>query len=150
LATFKNKKEIPYLTNFITFVLSFSKKNIPLYQIRKILPLFSLLSLALMLSILTNGVLFFHSHELANGKIITHAHPILTQEQESLPDHGHTEIELIILDLIADADYFILCFDLDIPVNEFINQSFFSGFFSHEFFAEIHIGFEHRGPPAIV
>lgn len=102
-----------------------------------------------MLSILTNGVLFFHSHELANGKIITHAHPILTLEQESLPDHGHTEMELIILDLIAHADYFIYHFDLDIPVIETINQSFFSGFVSHEFLTRIHLGFEHRGPPAI-
>ncbi len=100
-----------------------------------------------MLSILTNGVLFFHTHELENGKIITHAHPILTEEQEELPDHGHTEMELIILDLIAHADYFVYHFDLEIPANEAINQNFISGFISHEFFTTILIGFDHRGPP---
>lgn len=119
-----------------------------MYHIRKILPLFSHLSLALMLSILTNGVLFFHTHELENGKIITHAHPILTEEQEELPDHGHSEMELIILDLIAHADYFVYHFDLQIPANEAIDQSFVSRFNSHEFLTAIHIGFDHRGPPA--
>lgn len=102
-----------------------------------------------MLSVLTNGVLFFHTHELENGRIITHAHPILTEEQEELPDHGHTEMELIILDLIAHADYFVYQFDLEIPANESINQSFISGFVSHEFLTSIQIGFDHRGPPAI-
>lgn len=121
-----------------------------MFQLRKILPLFSHLSLALMLSILTNGVLFFHTHELENGKIITHAHPILTEEQEELPDHGHTEMELIILDLIAHADYFVYHFELELPDSEIIDQSFVSRFISHEFLTEIHIGFDHRGPPVIV
>jgi hypothetical protein len=121
-----------------------------LSQFRKTLPLFSHLSLALMLSILTNGVLFFHTHELENGKIITHAHPILTEEQEELPDHGHTEMELIILDLIDHEDYFVYHFYLEIPAYEAIGQSFISKFVSHKFLTEIQIGFEHRGPPVIV
>ncbi|WP_373495657.1 hypothetical protein [Aquiflexum sp.] len=119
-----------------------------MYHFRKILPLFSHLSLALMLSILTNGVLFFHTHELENGKIITHAHPILTEEQEEMPDHGHTEMELIILDLIAHADYFVYQLNLEIPENEAVDQSFNPGFISHEFLTSIQIGFDLRGPPS--
>jgi hypothetical protein len=101
-----------------------------------------------MLSILANGVLFFHSHEF-NGKIITHAHPILTLEQESLPDHGHTEQELIILDLLAHADYIVYQFEIPIPDLVEFDQIFQSFFTSVEFFSQVQLGFDHRGPPAI-
>ena len=70
---------------------------------------------------------------------------ILTEEQEDLPDHGHTEMELIILDLIAHADYFVYHFELELPANEAIEQSYISGFVSLVL-TEIHIGFDHRGP----
>ncbi len=100
-----------------------------------------------MLSILANGVLFFHSHELANGKIITHAHPILTEEQETFPDHGHTEQELIILDLIAHADYIVFQFEVPSPELVVFHQSFESSFTALEFFNKVQIGFDHRGPP---
>jgi hypothetical protein len=102
-----------------------------------------------MLSILANGVLFFHSHEM-NGKIFTHAHPILTLEQESLPDHGHTEQELIILDLIDHADYVVYEFQVTIPELVFLGPNFASSFTSIEFFNQVLFGFEHRGPPAFV
>jgi hypothetical protein len=117
-------------------------------KFRDIVPFLSHFSLALMLSILANGVLFFHSHEL-NGKIITHAHPILTYEQESLPDHGHTEEELIILDLIEHADYIVYQFEVPVPELVVFDQSFYSKFTSTEFFAQVQLGFDHRGPPAI-
>jgi len=117
-------------------------------KFRDIVPFLSHFSLALMLSILANGVLFFHSHEL-NGKIITHAHPILTYEQESLPDHGHTEQELIILDLLAHADYIVYQFEVPIPDLVVFDQSFESSFTSVEFFSQAQLGFDHRGPPAI-
>jgi hypothetical protein len=114
------------------------------------LPVVSHFCLALMLSILGNGVLFFHSHELANGKIITHAHPILTEEQETLPDHGHSDTELITLDLLADADYDFFVFELTLPVSE---QSVGASLlvFSSEIVVSQHLfGFEHRGPPSAV
>lgn len=102
-----------------------------------------------MLSVLANGVLFFHSHELANGKIITHAHPILTEEQETLPDHGHTETELITLDLIAHADYYFVAFDIPVPQAEKQLAETQEGVYSEEIIFQTPIGFEHRGPPAI-
>jgi hypothetical protein len=100
-----------------------------------------------MLSVLANGVLFFHSHELANGKIITHAHPILTEEQESLPDHGHTERELITLDLISDADYDYFVFDIPFLRIDLIPVVPEDGFCSLGIAKLHHVGFEHRGPP---
>jgi hypothetical protein len=102
-----------------------------------------------MLSVLANGVLFFHAHELANGKIITHAHPSLTEEQESLPDHGHTETELITLDLIADADYYYVAFEIPVPQAEKQPAETPKGICSEEIIFQTPIGFEHRGPPAI-
>lgn len=109
---------------------------------RNILPLMSLLSLALMLSILANGVLFFHSHELENGKIITHAHPILLEEESDDPtDHGHTEMELIILDLIAHGEYFAFHFEVAVPVAPEFNATIVSTFLSHEFFSSHILGF---------
>ncbi|EOZ92152.1 hypothetical protein A33Q_4245 [Indibacter alkaliphilus LW1] len=115
---------------------------------RKIVPFISHMSLALMLSILTNGVLFFHSHELENGKIITHAHPVLFDiTDEDASDHGHTEMELIILDLIAHGEYFAFHFEVAIPQAPELNESKASSFVSHDFFQTTSLGFDHRGPP---
>ncbi|MFD2203892.1 hypothetical protein [Shivajiella indica] len=114
------------------------------------LPILSHFCLALMLTILANGVLFFHSHELENGRIITHAHPILTQDLQESSDHGHTEMELIILDLIAHAEYFVYDTTIEIPeLIESVNGTE-SIFISQEFFSEVSIGFDLRGPPASV
>ncbi|PSL04461.1 hypothetical protein [Cecembia rubra] len=107
-------------------------------------------SLALMLTILANGVLFFHAHELENGRIITHAHPILTEEQEDQPDHGHSEMELIILDLIAHADYFIYSISIEIPDFSRVEVNKNSGFVAQEFSQEVSLGFDLRGPPYYV
>ena len=100
--------------------------------------------------IIANGVLFFHAHELANGKIITHAHPILTEEQETLPNHGHTESELIILDMIAHLDYLILDYQIPLPKKSVFETIIFVGVESNSFISQALIGFDHRGPPAIV
>jgi hypothetical protein len=118
-------------------------------QLRKILPLFSHFCLALLLSVLANGVFFFHSHELENGRIITHAHPLLTEEQQELPDHGHTEEELIFLDLIAHADYFV--FDFEYQLLEITPLIATKDMFASAAVAvyEIEFGFDHRGPPVV-
>jgi hypothetical protein len=94
-------------------------------------------------------VLFFHVHELENGRIITHSHPILTEEQENLPDHGHTESELLILDLIAHGDYLIFNYQIPVPEKLDFRTITFSGIFSKTIVKSTLIGFEHRGPPCI-
>lgn len=100
-----------------------------------------------MLIILANGVLFFHSHELENGRIITHAHPILTQEQHEKTDHGHTEMELIILDLIAHAEYFNYDTTIEVPESIELKKGTDIIFIFQEFFTEVSTGFDLRGPP---
>ena len=120
-----------------------------LRQFRKILPYISHMSLALMLTILANGVLFFHSHELDNGKIITHAHPILCADVAAAEDHDHTEKEFLILDLLAHADYFIGDFSIAIPELLIQELETTAIFIAHSFFLEVAIGFDLRGPPAI-
>ncbi|MCH7401541.1 hypothetical protein ACFOUP_13925 [Belliella kenyensis] len=103
--------------------------------------------MALLLSVLANGIFFFHAHELENGRIITHAHPLLTEEQQELPDHGHTEEELIFLDLIAHADYLIFDLNYELPLIsiEIATQDAFLSAGVADF--EFHFGFDHRGPP---
>ncbi|MFD2035115.1 hypothetical protein ACFSKL_09950 [Belliella marina] len=118
-------------------------------QFRKILPHFSHFCLALLLSVLANGVFFFHSHELDNGRIITHAHPLLTEEQQELPDHGHTEEELIYLDLIAHAEYFIFDFHIDFQVASCDNTTADTFVVSKNSYIDREFGFEHRGPPIV-
>ena len=118
--------------------------------VRKILPLLSYLSLALIFAILVNGLLFFHSHELENGRIITHAHPVLTQEQEEKANHGHTEMELIILDLIAHAEYFAYNYTIEVPGLIPLGKWTETIFISNEFFIEFSTGFDLRGPPVSI
>ena len=103
-----------------------------------------------MLTILANGVLFFHSHELDNGRIITHAHPILCSDLGDIDAHGHSEKELFFLDLLAHADYFVCDFSIaipEIPVQE-VDQV--SAIYSHDFRLEVAVGFDLRGPPIYV
>jgi hypothetical protein len=102
-----------------------------------------------MLIILANGVLFFHSHQLDNGKIITHAHPILCSDLGDTDNHGHTEKEFFILDLLADADYFVCDFEIEIPVISIQKSAKIASFIPHEFYQEVAVGFDLRGPPSI-
>ncbi|MCH7397918.1 hypothetical protein MM236_07955 [Belliella sp. DSM 107340] len=118
-------------------------------QFRKILPQFSHFCLALLLSVLANGVFFFHSHELDNGRIITHAHPLLTEEQQELPDHGHTEEELLYLDLIAHAEYFLFDFQIDFQEVLALNTTADTFVVSINSYIDTDFGFEHRGPPIV-
>lgn len=114
-------------------------------QFRNILPLFSHFCLALLLSVLANGVFFFHSHELDNGRIITHAHPLLTEDQE----HGHTEEELIYLDLISDTEYLVFDFHFNFQALDLIKLPLDTFVKATDSLSEMEFGFEHRGPPYI-
>lgn len=73
--------------------------------IRKILPSVSHAFLALILLMLANNIFFYHEHSLDNGETIRHAHPFLSEEDEQQRDH--TESELILLDLVTHAQYFL-------------------------------------------
>ncbi|MFC4871177.1 hypothetical protein [Negadavirga shengliensis] len=73
--------------------------------IRKILPAASHAFLGLMFLMLANSIFFYHEHDLDSGETIRHAHPFLSEEEEQKRDH--TENEIILLDLVTHAQYFL-------------------------------------------
>ncbi len=61
--------------------------------------------MGLILLMLANSIFFYHEHDLDSGETIRHAHPYLSEEDEQKRDHS--ENELILLDLISHAQYFL-------------------------------------------
>lgn len=59
----------------------------------KSISIICLLSIGLLI---TNNALFIHTHQLADGEIITHAHPY-NKSENSNQQHKHTNFELFIL-----------------------------------------------------
>jgi hypothetical protein len=47
--------------------------------------------------ILANGIFCIHSHKLANGQIVVHAHPYFPQEDGTSLPNNHSASELILL-----------------------------------------------------
>ncbi|EON78496.1 hypothetical protein ADIS_1011 [Lunatimonas lonarensis] len=73
--------------------------------IREILPSISKAFLGLIFLMLANNIFFYHEHDLDTGETVRHAHPFFSQEEEQ--DRDHTENELILLDLVTHAQYFL-------------------------------------------
>ncbi|HSI78190.1 MAG TPA: hypothetical protein VK957_19990 [Lunatimonas sp.] len=61
--------------------------------------------LGLIVLMLANNIFFYHEHDLDTGETIRHAHPFLSEEEEQQRDHS--ENELILLDLITHAQFFL-------------------------------------------
>jgi len=76
-----------------------------MHLIRNILPTVSQAFLGLIAFMLANNIFFYHQHDLDTGETIRHAHPFLSEEKEQQRDHS--ENELILLDLITHAQYFL-------------------------------------------
>jgi hypothetical protein len=114
--------------------------------IRKILPSISQAFLGLIFLMLANNVFFYHEHDLETGETVRHAHPFFSQEEEQ--ERDHTENELILLDLVTHAQYF-----LPDRVSFLQQEGFVSGYFhsSYIFTAPDFDGrgvLSLRGPPA--
>lgn len=73
--------------------------------IRKILPAISHAFLGVIFLMLANNIFFYHEHDLETGETIRHAHPFFSEEEEQKRDH--TENELILLDMVTHAQYFL-------------------------------------------
>jgi hypothetical protein len=70
---------------------------------------FSFLFLVIMGGIIFNAAFFLHTHRIADGKIIVHAHPFNKTSETENPksQHQHNKIELQViqnLDLYINAD----------------------------------------------
>ncbi|MFO7824708.1 MAG: hypothetical protein R6V72_12280 [Cyclobacterium sp.] len=72
---------------------------------RKILPAVSFGMLVLVSMMLLNSVVFYHEHDLETGETIRHAHPFLSEEEEQ--NREHSENELILLDMLTHAQFFL-------------------------------------------
>ena len=59
--------------------------------------------LGLFVAIMLNGLVFRHAHRLADGTIITHAHPYNPFGKSPLSSNPHSRHELVMLDLFSNA-----------------------------------------------
>lgn len=64
------------------------------------------LQLSIVLGLLVNNSLYWHSHLLHTGEVIEHAHPVRPSQDGPFESYSHTESEWWILDIIAHAVFF--------------------------------------------
>jgi hypothetical protein len=89
-----------------------------MFLFQKIRKCVAILMLVCWSAMLSNNIVYWHGHKLANGTIIWHAHPYQKSSSDNpFPDHSHSNSELILLDLIAN---------LLIVLNAFVCFSFVS------------------------
>ncbi|KAB7731828.1 hypothetical protein F5984_06285 [Rudanella paleaurantiibacter] len=63
------------------------------------------LLLGLHLLMLINGVVFQHSHRLADGTVVSHAHPYIPVGDDPYQPNNHTQQEIIWLDSLSHLLY---------------------------------------------
>ena len=68
-------------------------------------PALARLLLGLFMAIVINGLVFRHAHRLADGTIITHAHPYNPFGKGPLSSNPHSRHELVTLDLFSNATF---------------------------------------------
>jgi hypothetical protein len=51
--------------------------------------------------LLVNNAVFYHSHVLANGQVVSHAHPYnKSSDKDPIKTHHHSNAEFLFLDLV--------------------------------------------------
>ncbi|ADY52538.1 hypothetical protein Pedsa_1985 [Pseudopedobacter saltans DSM 12145] len=108
----------------------------------------SVFHLILFCLILANNILFVHSHKLANGQIIVHAHPFFPQDDGTTAPHQHNSNEYIALGKVFQPSLRLseICyvdFHIDLPL--LIAQY---NFIISEVNKVNRFPYEHRGPPS--
>lgn len=104
--------------------------------------------LGLYVAVLANGIIFRHSHRLADGTIICHAHPYKSSPGTQFPSHAHSRDELIWLDTFANALYAnpdCVAWVVLIAVELLLITR--GGASVPASFSVAHVAFRHRGPP---
>lgn len=66
-------------------------------------PVLARLLLGLFVAIVVNGMVFRHAHRLADGTIITHAHPYNPFGKSPISSNPHSRHELVTLDVFSNA-----------------------------------------------
>ena len=116
--------------------------------VRNITRKFGIICMIGIIGLLTiNNVMFLHSHQLANGNIITHAHPY-NKSDDSAPikSHHHSKTELIFLENLQLLFIFTLISFIVLDVAKkksyvVINQQFYPQSFK--------ILYQGRAPPLV-
>lgn len=73
--------------------------------ITKIIPF---ILIGMMISLIANKAIFYHSHKLENGSIVSHAHPYnKTQDSTPFKTHHHSKTELLFFQSL-DTLFFVL------------------------------------------
>ena len=73
--------------------------------VRPYRPVLARFLLGLFVAIMLNGLVFRHAHRLADGTIITHAHPYNPFGKSPISSNSHSRHELVILDLFSNATF---------------------------------------------
>ena len=73
--------------------------------IRSYRPVLARLLLGLFVAIVVNGLVFRHAHRLADGTIITHAHPYNPFGKSPISSNPHSRHELVTLDLFSNTTF---------------------------------------------
>ena len=109
--------------------------------------IFGLLSIALILMLIGNKAMFWHTHQCADGSVINHAHPYSkSQESQSEKQHQHNNFELVFLQqlLILNLIVFIAFY--------FLSKADFSLLFlstENKKLSNLINPYRLRGPPVI-
>ena len=105
--------------------------------------------LVLFVFTLVNGVVFRHAHRLADGTIVSHAHPYIPFGDNPYQPNNHTQQEIIWLDALSQilyADWQPTTFVLLLPL--VVGIFFLPPIFQASVFQPAaRVVFRHRGPP---
>ena len=97
--------------------------------------------------ILANGIFCIHSHKLANGQIVVHAHPYFPQEDGTSLPNNHSTSELIILGQFFHTG--IVCSEIHFIDFEVPEIELFNGYheLTYNIVKQYFYYTNHRGPP---
>lgn len=132
----------------LTFATQIRSNSVPVFRLKQYRFGIARLLLSLYVAVLVNGVVFRHSHRLADGTILCHAHPYKSSPGTQFPNHAHSRDELIWLDTFANALYAnsdpvkwlaLIAVILLLRVD--------GGAPTSASFSVAHVAFRHRGPP---
>ncbi|MFT4033066.1 MAG: hypothetical protein QM669_11655 [Siphonobacter sp.] len=104
--------------------------------------------LSLFMAMLINGVVFRHGHRLADGRIISHAHPFKSNSKGPIQPHSHTSLELLLLDAVTNPTFDLpTLVNLDFKLTELASIIHYFFFFKETLLFTQFSCFSHRGPP---
>ncbi len=104
--------------------------------------------LVLFTAMFVNGVVFRHGHRLADGRIISHAHPFKSQNKGPIQPNSHTSLELLLLDAVSNPVLELTDFEsIDFQLVTLAEVSVFLIAYHGIRLRRPFLHYSHRGPP---